>query len=73
TAFSPIIFDENGDYRDNTIIETDDFSEGIFIAEFNLDEIRTYRENETWGNAYRKPHTYTDLISLDVKAPFKRN
>ncbi|EAV9811547.1 carbon-nitrogen hydrolase family protein [Listeria monocytogenes] len=73
TAFSPIVFDENGDYRDNTIIETDDVSEGIFIAEFNLDEIRTYRENETWGNAYRKPHTYTDLISLDVEAPFKRN
>ncbi|EAC6977607.1 carbon-nitrogen hydrolase family protein, partial [Listeria monocytogenes] len=47
TAFSPIVFDENGDYRDNTIIETDDVSEGIFIAEFNLDEIRTYRENET--------------------------
>ncbi|EDG4114258.1 carbon-nitrogen hydrolase family protein [Listeria monocytogenes] len=73
TAFSPIVFDENGDYRDNTIVETDDVSEGIFIAEFNLDEIRTYRENETWGNAYRKPQTYTDLISLDVKAPFKRN
>ncbi|EPA8843802.1 carbon-nitrogen hydrolase family protein [Listeria monocytogenes] len=73
TAFSPIVFDGNGDYRDNTIIETDDVSEGIFIAEFNLDEIRTYRENETWGNAYRKPHTYTDLISLDVEAPFKRN
>ncbi|EAD5705856.1 carbon-nitrogen hydrolase family protein [Listeria innocua] len=73
TAFSPIVFDENEDYRDNTIIETDDVSEGIFIAEFNLDEIRSYRENETWGNAYRKPQTYTDLISLDVKEPFKRN
>ncbi|WP_242569157.1 hypothetical protein, partial [Listeria monocytogenes] len=22
---------------------------------------------------YRKPQTYTDLISLDVEAPFKRN
>lgn len=73
TAFSPIVFDENGDYRDNTIIETDDVSEGVFIAEFNLDEIRNYRENETWGNAYRQPQTYTDLISSDVKAPFKRN
>ncbi|MBC1630807.1 carbon-nitrogen hydrolase family protein [Listeria welshimeri] len=73
TAFSPIVFDENGDYRDNTIIETDDVSEGVFIAEFNLDEIRNYRENETWGNAYRKPQTYTGLISSDVKAPFKRN
>ncbi|MBC1363054.1 carbon-nitrogen hydrolase family protein [Listeria welshimeri] len=73
TAFSPIVFDENGDYRDNTIIETDDVSEGVFIAEFNLDEIRNYRENETWGNTYRKPQTYTDLISSDVKAPFKRN
>lgn len=38
-VFFLIVFDENGDYCDNMIIEIDDVLEGIFIVEFNLDEI----------------------------------
>jgi len=72
-AFSPIVFDENGNYLDNRIISADDTSEDILIAEFDMDQIRTYREQETWGNAYRKPAAYSDLISLEVKKPFIRN
>lgn len=29
--------------------------------------MRIYREQETWGNAYRKPAAYTDLVSFKVK------
>lgn len=72
-AFSPIVFDENGSYQDNVLLQADDTSEEILIAEFPMDEIRAYREQETWGNAYRKPAAYLDLVSVEVKKPFIRN
>ena len=50
-AFSPIVFDENGNCLDNIIVKADDMSEDILIAEFDMNRIRTYRERETWGNA----------------------
>lgn len=71
-AFSPVVFDENGNYLDNTIIKTTDVSEQILIAEFDIDEIRRYRKTETWGNAYRKPQAYTDLLSKNICKPFVR-
>lgn len=72
-AFSPIVFDENGNCLDNIIVKADDMSEDILIAEFDMNRIRTYRERETWGNAYRKPAAYSDLVSFEVKKPFIRN
>lgn len=72
-AFSPIVFDKNGEYLDNTIIKSDDISEQVLIAEFDMDSIRQYRKSETWGNAYRKPHAYTNLISSEISEPFTRN
>ena len=38
-----------------------------------MDRIRTYRELETWGNAYRKPAAYAALVDVEVKKPFIRN
>ena len=71
-AFSPVVFDENGNYLDNTIIKTTDVSEQILIAEFDIDEIRRYRKTETWGNAYRKPQAYTVVLSKNISKPFVR-
>lgn len=71
-AFSPIVFDRDGNYLDNTIIKTTDVSEQILIAEFDMDRIRLYRSTETWGNAYRKPQSYSDLLSEQVSEPFVR-
>lgn len=71
-AFTPVIFDEEGNYFDNTIVKADDRSERIVLAEFNLAEIRSYRKNETWGNAYRKIGAYKDLLSDEVNEPFIR-
>jgi hypothetical protein len=34
--------------------------------------IREYQEREVWGNAFRKPHRYGLLTSLDVEKPFIR-
>lgn len=72
-AFSPIVFDENGNCLDNIIVKADDMSEDILIADFDVNRIRAYRERETWGNAYRKPTAYSDLVSFEVKKPFIRN
>ncbi len=72
TAFDGIAYKptENAS-RDTLIIEADE-SEGIFMAEFPLEEIRNYREREVHGNAYRHPQKYKLLISERVEAPFIR-
>ena len=70
-AYSPIVFDENGNDLNNIIIESGE-NEEILVAEFNLDDIRQFRKTECWGNTYRKPKAYNDLIKLDVKEPFAR-
>jgi N-carbamoylputrescine amidase len=46
--------------------------EGIYLAPFNLEQLRTYRERETLGNAFRRPHRYGLLTSPDVAPPFVR-
>jgi len=70
-AISPVCFGEKGESL-NTIIMEAGKEEGIYVAEFDMDKIREYRENETWGNAYRKPHTYSQIISKEIKHPFIR-
>ena len=42
------------------------------MAAFEMDEIREYRSREVWGNAFRRPHRYGLLTSLDVEEPFVR-
>jgi N-carbamoylputrescine amidase len=69
-AYDPISFDENGS-RNTLVIEAGE-SEGIYLATFDLDIIRAYRERETWGNAFRKPQSYGLLTSRDVEPPFVR-
>ncbi len=69
-AFDPVAFDQNGS-RDNLIIEAGE-EEGVFLADFDLDQIRNYRQRETWGNAFRKPHLYSGITSMAVNEPFVR-
>ncbi|MDU5111870.1 MAG: carbon-nitrogen hydrolase family protein [Clostridium sp.] len=71
-AYSPIVFDDNGNYIDNKIISANDIKEDIIIAEFDLENIRNYRKSETWGNAYRKVKAYKDLLDTKVEEPFIR-
>ena len=58
-------------FRDCCILETGE-NEGIYLAELDLDLLREYRANEVHGNAYRRPHMYTELLDHEVKAPFIR-
>ena len=70
-AFSPICVDADGNSRDNLVVQAGE-SEGIYLAEFDIDEMRSYREREVWGAAYRKPRTYDVLTSVEVSPPFVR-
>ena len=70
-AYHPCVFTEDGQTVDPTVVEADE-SEGIWMAEFDLDALRRYRERETWGNAFRKPKTYRALVDGKVAPPFFR-
>ena len=71
-AFDAVSFDEiDGEARDTLIIEAGE-GEGVYLAAFDLDKLRAYRERESWGNAFRKPRSYGILSSPDVEPPFVR-
>lgn len=57
--------------RDTLIIEAGE-SEGIYIADFPIDEIRKYRSREVHGNAYRHPQKYKLIVSENIDEPFIR-
>ncbi len=67
-AYLPELFGS----RDTCIMEASG-QEGIFVAEFDMDMLRTYRQNEVHGNAYRKPDKYMDIIKKTVSEPFVRD
>lgn len=71
-AFSPICWDREGICIDNTLFEADALSEGLFYADFNLEQLKQYREREMLGNTFRKVSTYSKLLDADVKYPFIR-
>ncbi|ULQ58622.1 carbon-nitrogen hydrolase family protein [Brucepastera parasyntrophica] len=72
-AYDGIAFDGTDPfgYRDMLLVEAGE-EEGIYIAEFDIEEIRRYREYEAFGNAYRKPKKYGMLVSESVEPPFIR-
>ncbi len=70
-AYSPVVYDKEGKELDNLILMADE-NEGIFTAEFDMDEIREYRCAEVWGNAYRKTGAYRLIYSTEVNDPFLR-
>lgn len=72
-AFSPICWDENGRCVDNVLLMADDVSEGLFYAEFDMDAIRSYREEEMMGNTFRKVKAYDMLLSEKIEYPFIRD
>ena len=58
--------------RDTCILEADE-SEGIFIADLDLEQLRRYRKTEVHGNTYRRPELYKDIIKTTIEEPFIRN
>ncbi len=70
-AFDGMACDAEGNSRDTLVVEAGE-SEGVYMAAFDMDEMREYRSREVWGNAFRRPHRYRLLTSLDVEEPFVR-
>lgn len=70
-AFDAVIYTAEGKPRDTLIIEAEE-GEDAYIATFDMDSIRDYRERETWGNAYRRPRLYGKLTAEEVEQPFVR-
>ena len=57
---------------DNTILEADELSEGLFYAGFDMDFIRDYRSREMMGNTFRKVKAYRELLDESISEPFIR-
>lgn len=71
-AFDPIVYPvPDGEPRDTLIIEAGE-AEDVYLAAFDMDSIRAYREREAWGNAYRRPRLYDALTATEVAPPFLR-
>lgn len=72
TAFDGIAYmrGEEGSH-DSLIVEAGQ-REGIFLADFPLEELRDYRRREIHGNAYRQPRKYGLLLSENIEDSFIR-
>jgi predicted amidohydrolase len=74
-AFDGMAYLETGqntvESRDTLIVEAGE-SEGIYIAKFNINRMREYREQEVWGNAYRRPEKYSLITAGKREYPFIR-
>ena len=46
--------------------------EGLYMAAFDLDDLRASRRNSIWGNAYRRPHRYEILTSFETDPIWQR-
>ena len=62
----------DGESQNTTIVEAGE-EEGVYLAAFDLNSIRSYREREAWGNAYRRPRLYDLLTDTTVRPPFVRS
>lgn len=72
TAFDGIAYrEEQPGSRDTLILEVGE-REGIYLADFPVEEIRAYRKHEVHGNAFRHPRKYGLLISELIEEPFIR-
>lgn len=47
-------------------------TEGVYVAELDIDMLRGYRGREVHGNAYRRPEKYSLLTENVIKPPFIR-
>lgn len=71
-AYSPICWDTDGKCVDNTLLLAGDLDEGLFYADFDMEQIRSYREHEMMGNTFRKVNAYAPLLSGEISYPFFR-
>lgn len=57
--------------RDTCLLEAGE-EEGIYLADFDMEQLRDYRRSEVHGNAYRRPECYGALLDPRIREPFVR-
>lgn len=76
TNYASLPFDGNSlayDAAGNSLVDPITAGgEKVQIARINLRELREYRKNTIWGNAFRRPRKYKALISEPVEPVFER-
>ena len=72
-AFAPRCWNRKGICIDNTLLVADECTEGLFYADFDMDDIRDFREHEMMGNTFRKVHAYMPLLDGEIHSPFQRS
>ena len=73
-AFDPIAYPLEGEEeRTDPAVARAGREPGIYLADFDLERIRTFRSEETQGDAYRKPAAYGPIVANDVRPPFVRS
>lgn len=69
-AFNGMRVKGDNDYNPLIVEATDE--EMVWYADFDIDLLREYRESEIWGDAYRKPRLYDELVKDNPRDPFVR-
>jgi N-carbamoylputrescine amidase len=59
------------DCSGNCLVEAGE-EEGVFLAEFDLEDLRKHRRKRIWGNAYRRPHRYGEITSMEHDGVWNR-
>lgn len=72
SAFDGVAYKEDVEGSLDTCILEAGEEEGIFIADFDMEKIRSYRQSEVHGNAYRRPWKYSLITSEEKNEPFIR-
>ena len=57
---------------DGAIVASADEAEGVWLANFDPNWIRTWRATKMWGDAFRRPSVYAPLGDIAVAEPFVR-
>lgn len=70
-AYDGMAYDRDGNSRETCLVEAGEAA-GVYLAEFDLDALRYYRSHEVWGNAYRRPRLYHQLVDEKIQPPFWR-
>ena len=71
-AYSPIQWKDDTNAVDPTLCLASETEEGILYADYDLDALHAYRENEMMGNTFRRPDVYAPLLSTEISPPFLR-
>ena len=68
TGIDAVFFDDQGRSLD-PVVAAAGSAEEIALARFDIERIRRYRSGAIWGNAYRRPETYTLLTDAESSRP----